>query len=101
MEEVTESGRGRGRVRGGAGRGAHGSSYFFMMLYVILVAVLHFAGYMRYFGVWVFGFVNCVKYFDKTSLVCKIAIGKKPAIAAVAAIILTMFTIKSERVHTL
>ncbi len=29
----------------------------------------HFAGYMRYFAVWVCGFVNCVKYFDKTRLV--------------------------------
>jgi len=40
--------------------------------------MLNFAGYMRYFSVWVCGFVNCVKYFDKTRLVCKIvlAIGK-------------------------
>jgi len=40
----------------------------------VSVAVLH----MRYFAVWVCGFVNCVKYFDKTRLVCKIvlAIGK-------------------------
>ena len=44
----------------------------FEMLYVVLVAVLHFVGYMRYFAVWVCGFVNCVKYFDKTTLVCKI-----------------------------
>ena len=42
------------------------------MLYVVLVAVLHFEGYMRYFAVWVCGFVNCDKYFDKTTLVCKI-----------------------------
>jgi len=27
---------------------------------------------MRHFAVWVCGFVNCVKYFDKTRLVCKI-----------------------------
>ena len=39
---------------------------------VVLVAVLNFAGYMRCFAVWVCGFVNCVKYFDKTSRVCKI-----------------------------
>jgi len=45
-----------------------------------LVAVIHFAGYLRYFHVWVCGFVNCIKYFDKTSLVCKmcsLAIVKK------------------------
>ena len=36
-----------------------------IMLYVVLVAVLNFAGYMRYFAVWVCGFVNCVKYVDK------------------------------------
>ena len=47
-------------------------SLILIMLYVVLVAVLHFAGYMRYFAVWVCGFVNCVKYFDKTTLVCKI-----------------------------
>ena len=47
-------------------------SLILIMLYVVLVAVLHFAGYMRYFGVWVCGFVNCVKCFNKTSLVCKI-----------------------------
>jgi len=35
---------------------------------VVSVAVLHFAGYMRYFAVWVCGFVNCVKYFDKIRL---------------------------------
>jgi len=43
------------------------------MLCVVLVAVLHFAGYMRYLAVWVCGFV---KYFDKTRLVCVLAIGK-------------------------
>ena len=37
------------------------------MLHVVLVAVLHFAGYIKYFAVWVFGFVNSVKYLDKTS----------------------------------
>ena len=47
---------------------------------VVLVAVLHFTGYMRYFVVWVCGFVNCVEYFDKNqpSLQnCALAIGKK------------------------
>ncbi len=48
-----------------------GASLILIMLYVVLVAVLHFAGYMRYFAIWMCGFVNCVKYFDKTSLVCK------------------------------
>ena len=43
-----------------------------IMLYVVLVAVLHFPEYVRYFEVWVCGFVNCVKYFDKISLLCKI-----------------------------
>ena len=47
-------------------------SLILIMLCGVLVAVLHFAGYMRYFAVWVCGFVNCVEYFDKTSLVCKI-----------------------------
>ena len=44
-------------------------SLILIMLYVVLVAVLHFVGYMSYFAVWVCGFV---KYFDKTTLVCKI-----------------------------
>ena len=35
-----------------------------IMLFVVLVLVFHSAGYVRYFAVWVCGFVNCVKYFD-------------------------------------
>jgi len=31
-----------------------------LMLFVVLVAVLHFAGYMRYSADWVSIFVNCV-----------------------------------------
>ena len=38
----------------------HYALQILIMLYVVLVAVLHFAGYMRYFAVWVCGFVNCV-----------------------------------------
>jgi len=47
-------------------------SLILIMLCVVSVAVLHFAGYMRYFAVWMCGFVNCAKYFNKTRLVCKI-----------------------------
>ena len=47
-------------------------SLILIMLYVVLFAVLHFEGYIRYFSVWVCGFVNCVNYFDQTSLVSKI-----------------------------
>ena len=55
-----------------------------IMLYVVLLAVLNFAGYMRYFAVWVCGFVNCVKYVDKKKQPslqnCVLAIGKKTVI---------------------
>lgn len=55
-------------------------SLILIQLCVVLVAVLHFAGYMRRFVVRVCGFVNCVQYFDKTSLKCFFRGGKKTAI---------------------
>lgn len=47
-------------------------SLILIMLYVVMVAVLHYAVYLTCFAVWVCGFVNCVQYFGKTRLVCKI-----------------------------
>ena len=38
----------------------------------LVIAVLHFAGYLMHLAVWVCVFVNCVRYVDKTGLVCKI-----------------------------
>lgn len=52
-----------------------------IMLHVVLVAMLHFVGYVRvFFVIWVRGFVNSEKYFDKNwpSLQkCVLANGKK------------------------
>lgn len=42
------------------------------MLYVGLVGVLHIVSYMRYFAVWVCGFVNCGKFFDPTKFEKKV-----------------------------
>lgn len=47
---------------------------------VVLVAVLHFAGTMRHFAVWVGGFVNYMAYFEKTQPClhdCALALGEK------------------------